>query len=110
MASYCLVNLVMNLSTSGLVASNGKRATFGYSPSYFFVMISENLIHTLRIVNCSLYTRRIALKRDYQKEKLVMLANIYVDVSYLVTPTKTFIITSRHNQFYQENVFQQRSS
>ena len=39
-----------------------------------FYMISDNPNFSLGIVNCSLYTRRIALKDDYHKKRMDMLA------------------------------------
>ena len=45
-----------------------------------FYMISDNPNASLGIVDCSLYTRRIALKDDYQKKRMDMLA--YAPVEY----------------------------
>ena len=67
-------------------------------------MISDNLNVSLGIVGCSLYTRRIVLKDDYHK-KMDMLAYAPVEYKYLETLAKTFIIPPRHNQFIQENIF-----
>ena len=39
-----------------------------------FYMISENPNVSLRFVDCSLYTRRIALKDDYHKKRMDMIA------------------------------------
>ena len=39
-----------------------------------FYMISDNFIVSLRIVDCSLYTRLIALKDDYHKKRMDILA------------------------------------
>ena len=39
-----------------------------------FYMISGNLNVSLGIVDCSLYTRRIALRDDYHKKPMDMLA------------------------------------
>ena len=60
---------------------------------------------SLGIVDCSLYTRRIALKDDYRKKRMNMLAHIPVDFNYLETLAKTFIIRARQNQLIQENIF-----
>ena len=70
-----------------------------------FYMISENPNVSLGIVDCSLYTRRIALKDDYHKKRMDMLAYIPVEFNYLETLAKTFIIPARQNQFFQENIF-----
>ena len=68
-------------------------------------MISDNPKVSLGIVDCSLYTRRIALKDDYHKKRMDMLAYALVEYNYLETLAKTFIIPARQNQFIQENIF-----
>ena len=68
-------------------------------------MISDNPNVSLGNVDCSLYTRRIALKDDYHKKRLDMLAYAPVEYNYLETLAKTFIIPARQNQFIQENIF-----
>ena len=70
-----------------------------------FYMIRENPNVSLGIVDCSLYTRRIALKDVYHKKRMSRLAHTPVEFNYLVTLAKTFIIPARQNQFIQENVF-----
>ena len=70
-----------------------------------FYMISDDPNVSLGIVNCSLYTRRIALKDDYQKKRMDMLAYAPVEYNCLDTLAKTFIIPARQNQFIQENIF-----
>ena len=70
-----------------------------------FYMISDNPIVSLGIVDCFLYTRRIALKDDYHKKKMDMLAYAPVEYNYLETLAKTFIIPARQKQFIQENIF-----
>ena len=70
-----------------------------------FYMISANPHVSLGIVDCSLYTRRIALKDDYRKKRMDMLAYNPVELIYLETLAKTLIIPARQNQFNQENVF-----
>ena len=60
-----------------------------------FYMISDNPNVSLGIVDCSLYTRRIALKDDYHKKRLHMLAYAPVEYNYLETLAKTFIIPAR---------------
>ena len=70
-----------------------------------FYKISDNPKVSLGIVDCSLYTRRIALKDDYHKKRLDMLAYAPVEYNYLETLAKTFIIPARQNQFNQENIF-----
>ena len=67
-------------------------------------MISDNPNVGLGIVDCSLYTRRIALKDDYHKKRMDMLAYTPVEFNYLETVAKNFIIPARQNQFLQENI------
>ena len=67
-----------------------------------FYMISDNPNVSLGIVDCSLYTRRIALKDDYHKKRMDMLAYTPVEFNYLETLAKTFIIPARQNQFIQK--------
>ena len=70
-----------------------------------FYMISDNPNVSLGIVDCSLYTRRIALKDDYHKKRMDMLAHAPVENKYLETLAKTFIVPAGQNQFIQENIF-----
>ena len=70
-----------------------------------FYMISDNPNVSLGIVDCSLYTRRIALKDDYHKKRMDMLAYTPVEFNFLETLAKTFIIPARQNQFIQEDIF-----
>ena len=70
-----------------------------------FYMISDNPNASLGIVDCSLYTHRIALKDDYQKKRMDMIAYAPVECKYLEALAKTFIIPARQNQFIQENIF-----
>ena len=66
-----------------------------------FYMISDNPNFSLEIFDCSLYTRRIALKVDYHKKRMDILAYAPVEFNYLETIAKTFIIPARQNQFIQ---------
>ena len=91
-------------STSELLHSNMKFRLRLIRARPNFYMISDNPNASLGIVDCSLYTRRIALKDDYHKKRLDMLAYAPVEYNYLETLTKTFIIPARQNQFIQENV------
>ena len=70
-----------------------------------FYMTSGNPNVSLGIVDCSLYTGRIALKDDYHKKRMDMLAYTPAEFNYLETLAKTFIILARQNQFIQENIF-----
>ena len=70
-----------------------------------FYMISANPNVSLGIVDCSLYTRRIALNDDYHKKRMDMLAYTPVEFNFLETLAKTFIIPARQNQIIQESIF-----
>ena len=70
-----------------------------------FYMISDNPNIRLAIDDCSLYTRRIALRDDYHKKRMNLLAYTPMEFNYLETLAKTFIIPARQNQFIQENIF-----
>ena len=70
-----------------------------------FYMISDNPNVSLWIVDCWFYTRRIALKHEYHKKWMDMLAYTPLEFNYLETLAKTFIIPARQNQFIQENIF-----
>ena len=70
-----------------------------------FYMISDNPNVSLGFVDCSLYTRRIALKDDYHKKRMDMLAYTPVEFNYLETLAKTFNVPARQNQFIEENIF-----
>ena len=92
-------------STSELLYPNMKITLRLTRARPIFHMISDNPNVSLGIVDCSLYTRRIALKDDYYKKRKDMLAYAPVDYNYLETLAKTFIIPARQNQFIQENIF-----
>ena len=68
-------------------------------------MISDNPNISLGIVDCSNYTRRIALKDDYHKKRMNMLAYTPVGFNYLKTLANTFIIPARQDQLVQEDIF-----
>ena len=70
-----------------------------------FYMISDNTNVSLGIVDCSLYTRRIAVQDDYNKKIMDMLAYAPVEYNSLETLAKKFIIPARKNQFIQQNIF-----
>ena len=67
-----------------------------------FFLISDNPNVSLGIVEHSLYTRRVALKDDYHRKRMDMLAYTSVEINYLETPAKTFIIPAREKQFIQK--------
>ena len=79
-------------STSELLYPNMKIKLRLIKATPNFYMISDNLNVSPGIVDCSLYTRRIALKDDYSKKRKYMLAYILVEFNYLETLAKTCII------------------
>ena len=68
-------------------------------------MISDNPNLNLEFVDCSLYTGRIALGENYQKNQMNMLAYTPVEINYVETLATVLIIPGRQNQFLQENFF-----
>ena len=92
-------------STSELLYPNMKTRLRLIRDRPNFYMINDNPNVSIGIVDCSLYTRRIALKDDYHKKRMDMLAYAPVEYNYLETLAKTFIIPARQNQFIQENIF-----
>ena len=63
-------------------------------------MISDNTNVSLGIVDCSLYTLRIALKNDYQKKRMDMFAYTPEEFNYLETLANTFIIHARQTSSF----------
>ena len=92
-------------STSELLYPNQKITLRLIRARPNFYIISDNPNVTLGNVDCSLYTHRTALKDDYHKKRIDMLAYTPVEFNYLETLAKTFIIPVRQNQFIQENIF-----
>ena len=92
-------------STSELLYSNMKTRLRLIRARPNFYMISDKPNVSLGMLDCSLYTRRIALKDDYHKKRMDMLAYDHVEYNYLETLAKTFIIPAKQNQFIQENIF-----
>ena len=92
-------------STSEFLYPNMKIRLRLIRPRPNFYMISDNPNVSLGIVHCSLYTRRIALKDDYHKKWMDMLAYTPVEFNYLETLAKTFIIPAIQSQLIQENIF-----
>ena len=93
------------LSTSELLYPNMKIRLRLIRTRAKFYMISDNPNISFEIVDCSLYTRRIALKDDYHKKRMDMLAYAPVEYNYLETLAKTLIVPVRQNQIIQENIF-----
>ena len=70
-------------STSELLYPNMKNRLRLIRATPNFNMISDNPNISLGIVDCSLYTRRIALKDDYHEKRRDMLAYAPVEHNYL---------------------------
>ena len=70
-----------------------------------FYMISDNHDISLGSVNCSLETCRMALKGDYHRKRMDLLALTCVEFNYLDTLARIFIIPARQNRFIREKVF-----
>ena len=92
-------------STSELLHQNMKHRLRLIRARPNFYMISDNPNVSLGIVDCSLYTRSIALKDDYHKKRMDMLAFAPVEYIYLETLAKTCVIPARQNQSIDENIF-----
>ena len=67
-----------------------------------FYMISDNPNVSLGFADCSLYTHRIALKDDYHKKRMDMLAYAPVEYNYLETLAKTFIIPANETNSFKK--------
>ena len=91
-------------STSNFLYPNMKKTLHLIRARPNLYMISGNLNVSLGIVDCSLYTLRIALKDDFYMNRMDMLAYIPGEFSYLETVAKSFIIPARQNQFIEENI------
>ena len=70
-----------------------------------FCMICDNPNILLGLVDCSLYTCRIALKEDYRRKRMVMFAYTPVEFNNLETFAKMFIIPATDNPFFRENIY-----
>ena len=106
MASCCMVNwglIFFSISEELYPKLKIRLGLIRARPNFY--MISDDPNISLGIVDCSLYTRRIALKDDYHKKRMNMLAYTPVEFNYLETLAKTFISPARQNQFIQENIF-----
>ena len=70
-----------------------------------FYMVRDNPVVSLGIVDFLIHSRRVALKNEYQKRKMDVLAYAPVEFDCLETLEKTFIIPSSQNQLNQKNNF-----
>ena len=88
-------------STSELLYTNMKIRLRLIRARPIFYMISDNTKTSFEIVDCSLYTRHFALKDDYHKKRMDMLAYTTVEFNYSETLAKTFVIPAGQNQYIQ---------
>ena len=68
-------------------------------------MLSDNPNVSLKIVDCSLFTRRILVAEPNHQYLQWNLEREPAQYNYMETIARTFIIPSRQNQFIQENIF-----
>ena len=68
-----------------------------------FYMINDIRNVSFENVDCSLYTSRNALKHNYHKKQMDMLAYTQMEYSYLKTVTEAFFIPAKQNQLIQKN-------
>ena len=68
-------------------------------------MLSDNANVSLKIVDCSLFTRKILVAEPNHQYLQRNLEREPAHYNYMETIAKTFIILSRQNQFIQESVF-----
>ena len=69
-------------------------------------MISDNRNISLGIIDCSLQPRRIALKEYYHKKRkrMDMLAYTPVEINFLETLAKTFIIPAKKTSLFKKTI------
>ena len=73
------------ISTSEMLYPSMKVRLRLIRPRLNFYMISDNPNASLRIVDCLLYTRRIALKDDYHQKRMGMFSYTPVEFNYFET-------------------------
>ena len=105
MASCCMLNWVDFFSTSELLYPDmkNKPRLIGARPNCYMIIDNPNVSRW--IVDRPLHTRRIALKDDYHRKRIDMLAYTLAEFNYWEILAKTFTIPARQNQFIQENIF-----
>ena len=70
-----------------------------------FYMISYNPHVSLKVLDCSLFTRRVVVNEVYHQTIKYQLTHQPACYNFMETIASTFIIPSGQNQFIQENVF-----
>ena len=101
---------VDSFSTSELLYPNMKIRLRLIRARRKFYMISDNPNVSLGIVDCSLYTRRIALKDGYHKKRMDINAYTPVDFNYLENSCKDFHHSYQTKPVPSRKHFQQCSS
>ena len=85
-------------STSELLYPNMKHRLGVIRARPNFYMISHNPNASFGFFDCSFYTRCIALKDDYRKERMDILAYTPMEFNFSETLAKTSIRPARENQ------------
>ena len=70
-----------------------------------FYMISYNPRVSLKVLDCSLFTRRVVVNEVYHQTIKYQLTHQPACYNFMETIPRTFIIPSGQSQFFQENVF-----
>ena len=70
-----------------------------------FYMISYNPHVSLKVLDCSLFTRRVVVNEVYHQTIKYQLTHQPAFYNLIETIARTVIIPSGQNQFIQENVF-----
>ena len=70
-----------------------------------FYMISYNPHVSLKVLVCSLFTRRVLVNEVYHQTIKYQLTHQLACYNFMETIARTFIIPSGQNQFIQENAF-----
>ena len=68
-------------------------------------MISYNPHVSLKVLDCSLFTRGVVVNEVYHQTIKYQLTHQPACYNFMETIARTFIISSGQNQFFQENVF-----
>ena len=97
-------------STSNCYIQNMKIRLRLFRARPIFYMVSDNPNVSLGIVDCSLYTRRIAIKDDYHEKRMGMLAYTPVEFNYFQTLAKDFHHSCQTKPVHSRKHFQQCSS
>ena len=70
-----------------------------------FYIVSYNPHVSLKVLECSLFTRRVIVNEVYRQTIKYQLTHQPACYNFMETIARTFIIPSGQNQFIQENVF-----